>query len=207
MAHLTWRSSLPVPALQRAVMPLAIPKALVDPPGPGRVGTVFNTSDFEVQQASKGGEIGCHCSWWVGRNLVFGVCEHKTQHPRQPLQFHILYQGVQERLARLFRILYCGFGAGIFQHVVHTEAGSGPSMKVTAVEPLELLLTVGVFSLSEAGYHSLSLDGSLQIRMLSGRGTKMPRLEHQGSSSPHGAWPTPSPRNRTDWSNAELWFS
>lgn len=31
-----------------------IPKALVDPPGPGGVGTVFNASDFKVQQASKG---------------------------------------------------------------------------------------------------------------------------------------------------------
>lgn len=68
----------------------------------------------------------------------------------------------------------------MFWHVVLTAAGSGPHERMRAAEPLELLLDVGVSSLSGACYLSLSVHSRLQIRLLSGRGTQTPRLEHQG---------------------------
>lgn len=103
----------------------------------------------------------------------------------------MLYQGVQERWAQLFPILYCGLEAGVILHAVHTAAGSGLYMK-EAVEPLELL-TVGVSSLSGACYLSLNLDGSLQIRTLSGRGTQTPKVEVPGAPLHHMELGQPHP--------------
>ena len=94
----------------------------------------------------------------------------------------------------------------MFRRVAHTAAGSGPCVKVRAVEPLELLLAVGVSS--QWGYLSLSVNtvASKSEHFLGGE-LRPQGWSTRGSSSPHGAWPTPSPQSRTDWSNAELWFT